>query len=126
MVQRNLRQVSRQRSYSHPHPQVQRASAQGQAAPQVQLQPQEQPWVFGVVSVIVGLRFGAGCPASYIVAFIIANARTPEPLHHQRRPAGRLRRGHQFILRAVPRVPVASPFPANQWLAVLGWSAGFT
>jgi hypothetical protein len=73
-------------SYSHPHPQLQEPLSQGQDAPQVELQPQEQPWVLSVVSVIVGLRFGAGCPASYIVAFIPANAPPREPLHPQRRP----------------------------------------
>jgi hypothetical protein len=55
-------------------------SAQGQAAPQVQLQPQEQPWVVAVVSVIIVLRFGVGCRAWSIVAFIPADARPGEPL----------------------------------------------
>jgi hypothetical protein len=82
MVQRPISGRSPwQGNYSHPHPQAQGTSAQGQAGPQVQLQPQERPWVFGVMSVIVILRLGAGCPASFIVAFIPADARPHEPLH---------------------------------------------
>ena len=74
----------RQDTYSHPQPQAQEASAQGQSAPQPPLlQPQEQPWVVGVVSVIVDLHSGAGSRASSLV-FIPADARpagTITPLH---------------------------------------------
>jgi hypothetical protein len=50
-----------------------------QPQPQVQLQPQVQ--VFVVVSVIVVLRFGAGCRASFVAAFVSADAPGLGSLH---------------------------------------------
>lgn len=72
----------RQDTYSHLQPQAQEASAQGQSAPQPQLlQPQEQPWVVGVVSVIVDLRsvqvVELRPPSSYLLTHGLRNYYTP-------------------------------------------------
>lgn len=77
-------------------------SAQGQSGPQVQLGPQ-------VVVVIVVLAFGAGGPAWFLVAFIPADARLPEPLHPKTSALGELVLGaNGSAYRAMRRGPAST------------------